>query len=149
MDNIYKRNIPDRMLKPLFDFRSKQTRYEFSDEYKEPIKTEQLEYKKEPTFNPGDKGEVDIYIKNIDTESSLRNQFMVLQRDTQSYFILDADSKLFTDKMNYDKNNMTPFEGNKNSHMYDRVNKNKLLFNNSTRNDVKNYIKKKELNMAV
>jgi hypothetical protein len=131
-DQIYRRNIPDKGLKPNFDFRPVSTKYETPPA--KPPQTKLLNYKLGTTFNPGDRGETDLYALNINKESELRNQFMALQRDTQAQYVPDANSDLYVNPMNYTEL-MTPYkETSSNGNKFIAPN----VFNNCTRSNIKN-----------
>tara|TARA_B110000261_G_C12960057_1_gene308143 strand:- start:354 stop:776 length:423 start_codon:yes stop_codon:yes gene_type:complete len=131
-DKIYKRNIPDKGLKPNFDYRPISTKYEIPIA-KQP-QTTLLSYKLGETFNPGDRGETDLFALNINKESELRNQFMALQRDTQAQYVPNSNSDLYVNHMNHTKL-MTPYAESS-------INKNMFIthkgFNNGTRTNIKN-----------
>jgi|TARA_A100001015_G_C14827850_1_gene647410 hypothetical protein len=131
-DKLYSRNIPGKSLKPNFDFRPTATKYETPTP--KPSQVPLFNYKLGSTFNPGDRGETELYALNINKESELRNQFMALQRDTQAQYVPNVHSDLYINPMNYAEL-MTPYKEtltNKNP-FYE-----KNTFNNCTRMDIKN-----------
>lgn len=130
-NQIYRRNIPDKGLKPNFDFRPISTKYEIP--HVNPPQTNLLNYKLGPTFNPGDRGETELYALNINKESELRNQFMALQRDTQAQYVPNANSDLYVNSMNYNEL-MTPY---KESLSNKKIFTAPEVFNNCTRTNIK------------
>ena len=130
---IFQRNLPEYQLKPQFDFRPQSTKY--SDfqiiDTNTNSKVSLLNYK-EDGFNPGFRGNIDKYYKNIDKETELRNQFMALQRDNQAYYVPSSNSDLYKNKMNYDKVNYSMYkEANNTKKLKKDLAPN--LFHNSTR----------------
>ena len=131
-DQIYKRNVPDKGLKPNFDYRPIPTKYEMPTA--KPHQTPLLSYKLGETFNPGDRGETDLFALNINKESELRNQFMALQRDTQAQYVPKSNSDLYVNHMNHVKL-MTPYtESSSHKNMFVTH----KGFNNGTRSNIKN-----------
>ena len=107
-NRINTRHLPSQQLMPLFDVRPVSTKYTFYqtvDERKHstvPI----MDYKRYSmeVFNPGSRAPVDFYMKEIDTEMKLRNQFMALQKGDHSVYVPELNSSLYhfpmTDKFN-------------------------------------------------
>ena len=97
------RNTPSKELKPLFDERPYSTKYTFFQtiDEKPHISTPLLSYSPYSTqvFNPGSRGQVDFYMKEIDTESKLRHQFMALQKSNQAIYVPELTSSLYTWEM--------------------------------------------------
>ncbi len=97
---LEKRHLPSTPLKPLFDLRPSSTKYTLfksTDEVlqtKEPLK-QYSEYSQK-VFNPGNRAPVDYYMKSVDVESKLRSQFMALQKSSQSVYIPELTSDLYT-----------------------------------------------------
>ena len=105
---IHSRLYPTNTLKPLFETRPVSTKYSFFQTVNEqPIcKSKELEYNPytpQNTFNPGDKAPIDYFINNIDTESVLRNQFMALQKSSQSVYVPELNSSLYENPQMYYK----------------------------------------------
>jgi hypothetical protein len=105
---ISSRIYPTNTLKPLFETRPVSTKYSFFQTVNEqPIcKTKELNYNNytpQNTFNPGDKAPIDYFINNIDTESILRNQFMALQKSSQSVYVPELNSSLYENPQMYYK----------------------------------------------
>lgn len=97
---LEKRNIPSTALKPLYDFRPSSTKYTCFHSIDEPLKPKEplhnyQEYSQK-VFNPGDRGPVDYFMSSIDVESKLRSQFMALQKSTQSVYIPELTSDLYS-----------------------------------------------------
>jgi hypothetical protein len=49
-------------------------------------------------FNPGYRAPVEYYMKSVDVESTLRSQFMALQKSDQASYIPEVSSELYTAK---------------------------------------------------
>ena len=101
---LNQRNIPTHSLKPNFDFRPQPTKYtdfQIIDQEIEPS-VPLLNYYK-PQFNPGNRGPTNEFLQKIDLESYLRNQYMALQRDSQSVYVPKSSSDLYNNPMNYEK----------------------------------------------
>ena len=103
-DRIYNRNIPSHQLQPVFDIRPIQTKYtvlptkDVHPPTHIPIKKEPV-YNVEKVFNPGtSQSPWSGFATNINTESTLRNQFFALQRADQKAFIPSSDSELFNER---------------------------------------------------
>jgi hypothetical protein len=101
-ERMVERQFPDKPLEPNYDPRpvpTKYSRFPIIDRRK-PIK-EALkhydDYEVEKNFAPMTfDGPVSAYMNNIDTETSLRNQFFALQRDSvQGTYIPSRDSELY------------------------------------------------------
>lgn len=136
-ERIYKRNIPDKMLKPNYDYRPTPTKYtDFKNMKKENNQQEKmLNYKLEQKFNPGYRGEVDYFFSKIDKESELRNQFMALQKNIQSHYVPNENSDLYKNKMEYIKG-YTKYDTTNVTNNYENIAP--LDFNNHTRYNIKN-----------
>jgi hypothetical protein len=102
-DRIFSRTKSDTILQPNFDPRPIQTKYSMMPIIdrrvlpKTPV-NDYLEYSSETNFSPvTSKGPVDGFLRNVDTESSLRSQFFALQRDGagQSIYIPGPNSDLY------------------------------------------------------
>jgi len=97
---LEKRVIPSTSLKPLYDFRPCSTKYSWFKstdipiEPKEPLKQYQ-EYSCD-VFNPGQRAPIEYFMNSIDVESSLRSQFMALQKSSQSVYIPELTSSLYS-----------------------------------------------------
>ena len=105
---ISSRFYPSNTLKPLFETRPVSTKYTFFQMVEEqPVcKTKELQYNNyspHNTFNPGNKAPIDYFINNIDTESVLRNQFMALQKSSQSVYVPELNSSLYENPQMYYK----------------------------------------------
>jgi hypothetical protein len=93
------RHLPSQQLRPLYEVRPVATKYSFFQTVDERVHSSVpiLDY---PTysnevFNPGSRAPVDFYMKEIDTEMKLRNQFMALQKGNQSAYIPALNSSLY------------------------------------------------------
>jgi len=96
---INTRDLPSQPLRPLYEVRSVSTKYSFFQTIEErmPSNIPTIEYKPYTTevFNPGYRGPVDFYMREIDTEMKLRNQFMALQKGNQSVYVPSLNSSLY------------------------------------------------------
>jgi hypothetical protein len=129
------RYLPSTQLQPLFDVRSVETRYTHFKTHEKPIKPEShnyLEYSQERVFNPGSRAPVDYFFKSIDVESTLRSQFMALQKSSQAVYVPETTSDLYNYNC-YDKRDLSEevsFQSRKTI-------PEKVLFNNMTRLDIR------------
>jgi hypothetical protein len=92
------RFTPSAQLQPLFDVRSTATRYTHFKTFDEPkfVDTSTYtNYSQENVFNPGDRAPVDYFFKSVDIESTLRSQFMALQKSNQAVYVPDTSSDLY------------------------------------------------------
>ena len=92
------RFIPSAQLQPLFDVRSTATRYTHFKTHDEPKNLDintYTNYSQENVFNPGDRAPVDYFFKSVDVESTLRSQFMALQKSNQAVYVPDTSSDLY------------------------------------------------------
>jgi hypothetical protein len=96
---INTRHIPSQHLKPLYEVRPISTKYSFFQTVDERIHSTVplLDYNMYSTevFNPGSRAPVDFYMREIDTETKLRNQFMALQKGNQSAYVPELNSTLY------------------------------------------------------
>ena len=111
---INPRNYASQDLKPIFDVRPISTKYTvFQTIDERPIVNTPL-FKYKPytseVFNPGSRGQVDFYMKEIDTESKLRHQFMALQKSSQSIYVPELNSSLYEYNSAYKKESYAPTE---------------------------------------
>jgi len=135
-EEIYKRNIPDKSLKPNYDYRPISTKYVDINKNNEiPINKEpKLRYNMSSAFNPGYRGEVDRYFLLVDKESDIRNQNNKNKKYDSNKYVPETNSDLYVNKMNYKKEYST-YIGDKIQPKYNLAPNN---FNNSTRYNVKN-----------
>ena len=100
-ERISSRNVPSRPLEPAFSSRPVSTKYAIL-----PIVDRRPEanvalnnypqYNLENVFNPGTaQAPWNGFASNINTESSLRNQFFALQKANQAYFVPSENSSLY------------------------------------------------------
>jgi hypothetical protein len=113
---IEARNVPSRPLQPQFDIRPTPTKYTMFPMVtpKDPpcvkINREPI-YNVEEVFNPGTaQAPWSGYIANINTESTLRNQFFALQKCEQSVYVPSTTSDMYTVKVS-GRNETQPFPG--------------------------------------
>ena len=99
---IYSRVSPSQNLPPL------STKYTFFQTIEERpySNTPVLKYNyitPENTFIPGSRAPIDYFIDNVDIESKLRNQFMSLQKSSQSVYVPELNSSLYENPQAYQK----------------------------------------------
>jgi hypothetical protein len=100
---IQDRQLPDRQIRPQFDFRPVATKYSTFPiiDRRPPIDTESrpkyLEYSPETTFAPNiRRGPVEYFVSHIDDESKLRNQFFAIQKGAdQGVYVPSSNSDLY------------------------------------------------------
>ena len=128
---LNERNIPTQSLKPKFDFRPQPTKYTDFQIIDNDVESNVplLNYSKSG-FNPGNRGPTDEFFKKIDLESSLRNQIIPLQRNSQSVYVPQLYSVLYINPMNYEKEYST-FKATYERPICKKLDPN--LFHNSTR----------------
>jgi len=146
-NRISDRNLPSNSLQPQYSIRPVPTKYGYMpilDQYKKtsvPLNT-YTPYSLNNTFNPGTaQAPWNGFSNNINTESTLRNQFFALQNCEQSEFVPSSNSDLYQTKVDYvpqkqshpllfDKPDLEPFNPN-------TLNLGNKLFNNHTRYQLK------------
>ena len=146
-NRISERNLPSASLQPQYSIRPVATKYgymEVLDQYKKttvPL-NQYKSYNTKTVFNPGNAtAPWNGFSNNINTESSLRNQFFALQKCEQSEFVPKSTSDLFQTRVDYkpqkqthpllfDKPDLAPFNPNVQNLGYN-------LFNNHTRYQLK------------
>ena len=103
------RNLPSAPLQPLFDLRPSMTRYTWFQTV-EPKIPGNINYSYDPkqVFNPGYRAPPSYFFQNIDTESTLRNQFFALQRSPQKEYIPELNSSLYENAMAYSPEFFSP-----------------------------------------
>ena len=101
---VYKRNIPSEIIYGELSHRPEPTKYVLlSDMVKNNSKDVTIppiqgEYSVSSVFNPGDRKAPWVgYSGNVDTESTLRNQFMALGRNDRSQWIPESRSDMYRD----------------------------------------------------
>jgi hypothetical protein len=112
---IYDRNIPSQMLQPYIDVRPVMTKYSYFPivdprrELSVPLK-QQPTYNVHKVFNPGNTTSPwSGFAANINKESELRNQIYAYQKCSQSVYVPNSTSDLYTYKFN-STNNYNPHE---------------------------------------
>lgn len=97
------RNTPSAPLQPMYDIRPVATKYTMFHTVDPKINSTGSQYHYDPheIFNPGNRGPVDYFIKNIDVESKLRSQFFALQTSPQAVYIPELNSQLYENPMAY------------------------------------------------
>jgi len=139
----YSRNIPSHSLQPYVDVRPLNTKYvlfpTFDNRQTDNIQMAQSGYKQENVFNPGDSAPWCGY--DVSKESDLRNQLYARQNNPQSVYIPSSSSDLYINNINV-KPEHQPFP----NLFKEYVSSSKdveppmtsLIFNNSSRTEVKN-----------
>jgi len=114
-ERISSRNIPSAPLQPQFSQRPVSTKYAFMPILDRrpksviPIERKPI-YDIKKTFYPGDAtAPWNGYMSNIDTESTLRNQFFALQNCEQIYYVPSSNSELYHVKVDGGKQVQQPF----------------------------------------
>jgi len=99
---IYDRNIPSQLLQPYLDVRPVMTKYSYFP-IVDPRKQINVPLKKLPTynihnqFNPGNTvSPWSGFASNINIETELRNQVYALQKCSQSVYVPNSKSDLYT-----------------------------------------------------
>ena len=149
--SIHARNIPSHPLETRYGINSVSTRYtkgHILDDNKSNVPTVDLEhedYKVSTMFYGGDrKAPWTTYAKNVDRESSLRNQFFALQRGNAHLYVPSSNSDLY----------VSPYSVNKNADAHallfnepvfnefnpNRENYGKSIFHNNTRVEHNDYV---------
>ena len=103
-NRIYDRNIPSQMLQPYIDVRPVMTKYSYFP-IVDPRKQINVPLIQMPTynvnqvFNPGNaQAPWSGFSSNINKESELRNQIYALQKCSQSVYVPNSSSDLYTYK---------------------------------------------------
>lgn len=137
------RNEPSRPLQPQFSLRPVSTKYALLPVVDTvipssvPLDTYPI-YQPGQVFNPGNNmAPWSGFATNIDVESTLRSQFMALQRNEQSVYIPSSDSDMYVNPV-YGRPEQQPFPGLFQSPSFQSFNPNtcnvgKDLFHNPTR----------------
>jgi hypothetical protein len=109
------RNVPSAPLQPLFDLRPTMTRYTWFQTV-DPKMPGQVNYPYDPkeVFNPG-RGPVSYFMQNVDTESTLRNQFFALQKSPQKEYVPELNSSLYENAMAYSPDFFAPTQATTNN----------------------------------
>ena len=147
-DRITVRNVPSAPLQPQYSMRPVLSKYSIMpilDQRATPTVAmgEYPRFNPETTFNPGNaQAPWSGFSSNINTESTLRNQFFALQNCEQAEYVPSSKSDLYNVRVpeNYVKQ---PFPDLFNRQQFCPHNPNEhnianKFFNNSTRTDVKN-----------
>ena len=103
------RNTPSAPLQPLFDFRPTMTRYTWFQTV-DPKIPGSINYGYDPkeVFNPGSRAPISYFMQNVDTESTLRNQFFALQKSPQKEYVPELNSTLYENAMAYSPDFFSP-----------------------------------------
>ena len=123
---------PSETLQPLYDFRPVSTKYtniNAKDKIIDQTETTHYQYDPKKIFNPGYRGPIDYYMKNIDVESTLRSQFFALQKSPQALYVPESNSQLYDNPMAYSPDFFSPT--NATTHIpqlaqNDKINENKF-----------------------
>jgi hypothetical protein len=99
---LERRWLPSTSLKPLYDLRPTSTKYTSFQATPKNIETSVplINYQEysQNVFNPGNRAPVEYFMKSVDVESTLRSQFMALQKSSQAVYVPDLTSELYTAK---------------------------------------------------
>lgn len=145
---LYERNIPSQPLQPAFSMRPAETKHTIFPIFdRRPRATvpiiKQSDYCTSSVFNPGtNQAPWSGFAKNINTESTLRNQFFALQKANQASYIPDSKSELYNGpSLSLDPTNPV-FKHIHSESKFSECNPNTLnisnkIFNNCTRQDLK------------
>lgn len=111
-ERIYERNIPSTQLQPNFSMRPVSTKYDLLGvmdrraQATVPIQTFPT-YKVSYMFNPGtSKAPFSGFATNINTESSLRNQFFALQKSDKTAYVPNSNSDMYHNDVAASSNTM-------------------------------------------
>jgi len=105
-DRIKGRQFSDQPLQPNYDPRPVPTKYSHfpiierrkTAAIETPL-AKYLDYSPETNFAPiSGKGTVDGFLRNVNTESTLRNQYFALSNANQRYYIPSSNSDLYRDR---------------------------------------------------
>jgi hypothetical protein len=152
---IYDRNIPSQVLQPYLTVRPVMTKYSYFP-IVDPRKNIKVPMEQVPTynvnkvFNPGNAAAPwSGFATNINTESELRNQIYALQKCSQSVYVPNSGSDLYTYKFQT-KTHDAPHDLLFKTESFDQFNPNPSpnlvgsgLFFNNTRCQVKDITKQK------
>ncbi len=142
---IFARNIPSRDLEPNLPFRPVPTKYAFFPIVDQrPINdsiSNQYTYNNKTDFNPGNTGPWKNFSQNINTESTLRNQFFALQKGDQAYYVPNTTSDMYVNNIPT-TDDVQPYKNLFENSKFDSFNPNshnlgKNTFNNCTREQLK------------
>jgi hypothetical protein len=99
---LERRWLPSTSLKPLYESRPTSTKYTCFQSIEQPRQPKEplMDYQdySSQVFNPGNRAPVEYYMKSVDVESTLRSQFMALQKSDQAVYIPEVSSELYTAK---------------------------------------------------
>jgi hypothetical protein len=131
--------MPSARLKPLLETRPRSTKYTWFQSVEEPVLTSEPvqpyhEYSNK-IFNPGNRAPVDFYMKSIDVESTLRSQFMALQKSNQSVYVPELTSDMYQIPGGTKVKELTPIENIKSRQPPGQLEP--LTFGNMTRLHIK------------
>ena len=144
-NRISSRNVPSNKLNMNFSFRPVSMKYtsmpiiDPKNQGTVPIENNQT-FNTNNMFNPGNRvnGPWRGYTSNVDTESTIRNQFFAIQSCAESKFIPSSNSDLYNVDVNDGKEYYQPFNSLFIHQQFAPSNPNSLglpneLFNNNTR----------------
>jgi len=154
-ERIYNRNIPSQMLQPYIDVRPVMTKYSYFP-IVDPRKNLKVQLEQSPVynvgkvFNPGNAmAPWSGFATNINVESELRSQVFALQKCSQSVYVPNSGSDLYT--YNFKSKTLeTPHDLLFKNESFDSFNPNPSptiigtgIFHNSTRSQLKDMIDSK------
>ena len=106
-NQIFSRNVPSNELEPNFSPRPVSTKYstmkvvDNRSESNVPLKSYEY-FNTQTTFFPGtDKPKYCGFSRNVDKESTLRNQFFALQKSNQCVYVPSSNSDLYENPINF------------------------------------------------
>ncbi len=147
-ERIADRNIPSASLRPEYSIRPVSTKYSLLPILDQRAKVtvplhDYQNYNVNTIFNPGNaQAPWAGFANNINTESTLRNQFFALQNCEQSEYVPSSNSDLYQTQIDYKPVKQThPLLFEKQDFEQFNPNVHNLgteFFNNSTRNQLKN-----------
>ena len=149
-NNIYTRNIPSAEIKMHFSPRSVSTKYShlpiLDHKSEATVSLKNNEDYSENIFFPGNrKPHYCGFASNVDSESTLRNQFFALQKSDQAQWFPSTNSDLYKHEVNFTNNNIALDSSLLfNQEVFDDFNPNisnnigHNIFDNSTRVQLKN-----------
>jgi hypothetical protein len=150
-NRMFARNMPSRDIQPAFDLRpvaSKYTVMPIYDQYKPCVESIHVQpvfqAQSRDTFYPGTrKAPYNGFASKVNVESTLRNQWFALQRNSQSVYVPSSESDLYKTTIEYKPVMLPhPYIDSDNADQFDLHNPNTMnlargMFDNSTRVQLK------------
>lgn len=140
-ERINERNVVKNEMQPYFTPRAVSTKFQIFpsiDKHNDEEKLRAYKPYREVSLNSGTSAPWSGYSHNINTESSLRNQFFALQNSEQSVYVPSSKSDLYKPYIPPSQNTKQPFPYLFSKPTFDKFNPNTLnvgkqVLNNSTR----------------